>query len=299
MKATKARSGPESNTRIQAERRRQLIEATLTSIAEVGLPNVTLAKVAGYAGLTAAMVNFHFSSKDSLMLETLRFVSSEFRTRFEAAVEKAGGDPVRALNNIIDTQFDPELSDNRRLAVWYSFWSERRSRADYQEICGALDRAYERDITVQFRQLVEVEGRQEMDPEALAMAFMGMIDFLWQGLMVDEAPGARKQRAAQCRSYLESIFPSSFARGRKPGKAAAAPSPAIAPARSRKWHCVGHLDDLAEGPLEDADVDGIAVRVRQTGPGLVAAARLLPGGAEEADTPLQVKLVDGLIFLRS
>ena len=38
---------------------------------------MTLAKISSIAGLTAGTVNFHFDSKESLLLETLNFVSEE------------------------------------------------------------------------------------------------------------------------------------------------------------------------------------------------------------------------------
>ena len=59
---------------IQGERKRLFIEATISAISEHGLSNLTLAKIAGPVGMTAGTVNFHFDSKESLLLETLKFV---------------------------------------------------------------------------------------------------------------------------------------------------------------------------------------------------------------------------------
>ena len=58
---------------IQSERRRLLINATITAISDYGLSNLTLAKIAGLVGMTAGTVSFHFESKESLLLETLKF----------------------------------------------------------------------------------------------------------------------------------------------------------------------------------------------------------------------------------
>ena len=55
----------------QADARRLLlIEATINAISTHGLSNITLAKIAGLVGLTAATVNFYFDSKQSLLLAT-------------------------------------------------------------------------------------------------------------------------------------------------------------------------------------------------------------------------------------
>ena len=69
---------PGISSTIQAERRRLMIDATMTAISEHGLPKLTLAKIADIAGLSAGSVNFHFDSKEALLLATLTELASEF-----------------------------------------------------------------------------------------------------------------------------------------------------------------------------------------------------------------------------
>ena len=77
------------------ERRRLLVEATMSVISEHGFSNLTLAKVAGVAGLTAGSVNFHFESKEALLLATLQRVADDFGATLKQALaadrdERAG-----------------------------------------------------------------------------------------------------------------------------------------------------------------------------------------------------------------
>ena len=122
------------------ERRNLLIDATITAIAEFGLSKLTLAKISSIAGLTAGTVNFHFDSKESLLLETLNFVSEEFDRGIANALQSAGPDPAKRLAAIIDASLDPEITEHRKMAVWHAFDSESRGREDYQRIRGNLDR---------------------------------------------------------------------------------------------------------------------------------------------------------------
>ena len=55
-----------------------LIQATVAAISQHGLAELTSAKIATAAGHTAASINFHFGSKEALLLATLREVSEEF-----------------------------------------------------------------------------------------------------------------------------------------------------------------------------------------------------------------------------
>ena len=83
-------------------RRRELIEATITSIARHGLSKITIAKVAKIAGLSTGIVNFYFHSKQALLLATLETVDREFELRQEEALERAGEDPVQLLEAMIE-----------------------------------------------------------------------------------------------------------------------------------------------------------------------------------------------------
>ena len=117
-----------------------LIQATVAAISQHGLSGVTSAKIAGAAGHTAASINFHFGSKEALLLATLREVSEEFAGAMSRVMEEAGDDDLRALLAIVDTSLGRGLSDSHKIAVWYAFLAESKARGDYQRICGERDR---------------------------------------------------------------------------------------------------------------------------------------------------------------
>ncbi|MBP8927008.1 MAG: TetR family transcriptional regulator, partial [Pseudomonadales bacterium] len=82
---------PRENSQVlQQERKRALIDATMTSIARQGFSNLTLSRIAGHAGLTAGIVNFYFNSKEALLLETLKSVAEEFDHTVYSALDRAG-----------------------------------------------------------------------------------------------------------------------------------------------------------------------------------------------------------------
>ena len=75
-------------------RRSQLIEATIDSLAKRGYSDTTLANVADGAGLSRGIVNFHFESKEKLLVATLQHMSDEYSGHWNAALEKAGAPPT-------------------------------------------------------------------------------------------------------------------------------------------------------------------------------------------------------------
>src|SRR5580765_5031762 len=123
-------------------RRQQLIEATIETIARYGADRTTLTAVASAAGLSHGLVNFHFSTKEGLLTETLLALSAEYIENWTGALAAAGPEPAHQLAALIEADFSPTICTRSKLAAWCAFWSEAQSGPLYQEICGANDERY-------------------------------------------------------------------------------------------------------------------------------------------------------------
>ena len=66
-RARAGRAAPRRRTAPPAERRRQLIDATIRSVANRGLADTTIATVAREAGLSQGIINLHFQTKERLL----------------------------------------------------------------------------------------------------------------------------------------------------------------------------------------------------------------------------------------
>ncbi len=251
-----------------------LIQATVAAISQYGLSELTSAKIAAIAGHTAASVNFHFGSKEALLLATLREVSEEFAAVMTRVVDEAGGDDLRALLGIVDASLGRSLADTHRIAVWYAFLSESKARSDYQRICGERDAAWNRMVIDLCKRLIAARGNSSPwpDAEAVAHGLMGLVDQQWQCILFEGDAFDREAARRQCRAYLCSVFPwlaprvEALAPARpKPVAPAAAVDPAITltlPAwlyhndefheleRDRlflsSWQIVGHQSEIPE-----------------------------------------------------
>ena len=195
----------------QADARRLLlIEATINAISTHGLSNITLAKIAGLVGLTAATVNFYFDSKQSLLLATLRHVAEEFESAVASVIVSAQ-EPSERLSALVEASLSEDLMSFDKVAVWYAFMSEASSRADYQAICGERDRLYADLIEKECIRLVDESGRVgDINASAISRAICGLIDDVWQDLLFDGDSFDREAQRDQCYAFLASIFPSSF-----------------------------------------------------------------------------------------
>ena len=140
-----ATAAPEKTRRTASReaRRRQLIDATMKCIARKGMGSTTLGDVAREAGLSQGIVNLHFESKDNLLKETLRTLANEYREQFDRTLESSGPRPAEALLALVEMDLKPELCDRQKLAIWFAFWGEVKSRPTYRRICDQYDRYYD------------------------------------------------------------------------------------------------------------------------------------------------------------
>lgn len=189
-------------------RRLQLIEATIDSLARRGYSETTMANVADGAGLSRGIVNFHFESKDKLLVATLQHMADEYAAHWRGAIENAGSDPARRLRALVAADFDRGICNKRKLAAWCAFWGEAKSRPTYRKLCGGRDAEYEEALVAIVGALID-EGGYALDARATAEGLGALLEGLWlRLLMMDDL--TRERALAVALKHLEATFPRHF-----------------------------------------------------------------------------------------
>ena len=221
VQETAKKAAPEKRGRKASKevRRLQLIEATIDSLAKRGYSDTTMADVADGAKLSRGIVNFHFESKEKLLVATLQHMYDEYAGHWRAALDKAGDDPASRLQALVAADFDRAICNKRKLAAWCAFWGEAKSRPTYQALSGARDKAYQGTI-VELCGLLREEAGYAYDPEAVALALSAMLEGLWLRLMMGTEDVSRETALAGANAFLATTFPEHYpragaARGRK------------------------------------------------------------------------------------
>lgn len=164
---TTARAGAEDH------RRRQLIEATIETLADVGFNACTLGEIARRAGTSPGLVAHYFGDKDGLLEATLRHLASRLghaATRRLAATR----DPRARVQAVIDVNLSPEEFDRRTSSVWLAFWGQVIHSARFRRVQNIYQRRMISNLRSALRQLVP--ARQAND---LALTIASIIDGLW------------------------------------------------------------------------------------------------------------------------
>lgn len=215
MVATAGKIAPKRRTASKEERRTQLIKATIRSIAKRGLSDTTMATVTREAKLSLGIINLHFQSKERLLVETLRFVTDEYTGVWTKALASSGPSSTEKLRAIIAVDFAPPVCEANKLAVWFAFWGESKSRPRYHEIFTHADSQYDQTLLDLCTQIVTEGPYPGVDPNIVATGLSAMSWGLWLDILVNPGSMTAGQAEGVCLAYLSSVFPQHFGdRGR-------------------------------------------------------------------------------------
>ncbi len=199
-------------TAARQRRRRELIDATMKCIGRKGISGMTLSDVAKEAGLSQGIVNLHFKSKDNLLTETLKLLADEYRELFDRTLERSGPSPADKLLAVMEMDLKPSICSRAKLAVWFAFWGEVKSRPTYRKICDEADRHYDAAVEALCEDIIADGTYSDRDARTIATALTSFTNGLWLSCLVSPQDWDREHALASVRAHLAAVFPKHFPR---------------------------------------------------------------------------------------
>ena len=108
-------------------RRRQLIEATIASIHEVGLAESSLSRISARAGVSTGIVHHYFEDKAELLESTLRTLGAGLRRSVVRRLN-AARTPAQRLMAVIDGNIGADQFTPEGVSAWLAFWAQVPTR---------------------------------------------------------------------------------------------------------------------------------------------------------------------------
>lgn len=189
----------------------KLISSTIKHLSKKGINDLTMYDVSQGAGLSQGIVNFHFKSKELLLIETLKFISNEYLASFEKYISKAGDDPKKKIINMIENDFSPKICTPEKISVWFTFLSEIKFKPAYRQICRQRDIYYQNITEDIFLELIKIE-KNDLSKKNLSIAFQSLVMGLWLNQLDSPSKFSRLESKKICIDYLKSHFPKQFKR---------------------------------------------------------------------------------------
>jgi betaine-aldehyde dehydrogenase len=157
----------------EAARRRQLIEATIETLAEVGFNAASLSEIARRAKVSVGLFAHYFGDKDGLLEATLRFTAARL-ARSTASGLRAATTRRERVFAVCEAALSDEEFDRPTGAVWLAFWGQMAHSDRYRRVQGIYERRMISNLRHALRGLVP-EDRVGL----CAVLIAAGIDGLW------------------------------------------------------------------------------------------------------------------------
>lgn len=160
---------------MQPIRQRQLIDATLVIINQVGLHGATVSQIARQAGVSTGIISHYFGDKNGLLEATMRDITSKLRSavlKRLAPLENASTqDRIHAIvmANFDESQIAPAVT-----TAWLDFWASSLHQANLHRLQKISSRRLYSSITAEFRRELTQERAR-----AAGYGLTALIDGLW------------------------------------------------------------------------------------------------------------------------
>ena len=197
-------------------RRRQLVEVTIDSLAELGYVGTTLAQIALRAGVSTGLVAHYFGDKDGLLDAAFRSLARRVANQVGARLRQVST-PRGRIQAVIDANLAPEEFEQRTGTAWLAFWGQVLHVESLKRVQSVYQRRMLSNLRSSLKKLVPADEAQR-----LAAMIAAMIDGVWLRAALS---GWREADSESARALL-----TAFVDGRLSQAAASAPAPIETPA---------------------------------------------------------------------
>ncbi|NDO79940.1 transcriptional regulator BetI [Citrobacter sp. NCU1] len=188
---------------MQSLRRRQLIDATLDAINEVGMHDATIAQIARRAGVSTGIISHYFKDKNGLLEATMRDITSQLRhavlRRLQALKEARAELRLRA---IVAGNFDDSQISQAAMKAWLAFWASSLHQPMLYRLQQIADKRLLSNIVYEFRR--ELPHQQA---QLAGYGLAALIDGLWLRAALSNEPFNLSRAQALTTHFISQHLP--------------------------------------------------------------------------------------------
>lgn len=162
-----------STAPIEDTRRRQLVEVTIDSLAELGYVGTTLAQIAARAGVSPGLVAHYFGDKDGLLDAAFRALARRVGNHVRARLRQVST-PRGRIQAVIDANLAPEEFEQRTGTAWLAFWGQVLQVTSLKRVQSVYQQRTLSNLRSSLKKLVPPD-----EARRLASMIAAMIDGVW------------------------------------------------------------------------------------------------------------------------
>ncbi|HMD72535.1 MAG TPA: betaine-aldehyde dehydrogenase [Steroidobacteraceae bacterium] len=253
----------------EESRRRQLVEVTIDSLAELGFVGTTLAQIASRAEVSPGLVAHYFGDKDSLLDAAFRALAQRVGRQVRARLRSAQS-PRERIQAVIDGNLAPAEFERRTGTAWLAFWGQVLHVESLRRVQSAYQRRTLSNLLASLKKLLPAD-----EARSLAAMIAAMIDGVWLRAALS---GWREADSDGARALLTAFVDGRLSRGAaEPAGSATLPRKSAA---GERFASINPANGEVIGTCQVAGADEVDAAVAAAQPAQRAWAALT--GAERA-----------------
>ncbi|MFD1695424.1 transcriptional regulator BetI [Roseibium aestuarii] len=182
---------------MEGERRKTLIDATISAIHDRGFFEVTLAEIARRAGVSSGLALHYFGSKDQLLAATMRHMLKDLQDGIRDELKRAHT-PRARVSAIIAGNFSAEQFRDATIAAWLAFYVQSRSHAGNRRLLQIYARRLASNLAHNLKSFMAAPAARKV-----AEGTASMIDGVWIRQSLREGKTDRLAAIAMVEEYVE------------------------------------------------------------------------------------------------
>jgi AcrR family transcriptional regulator len=175
-----------SKADVAAERKDQIVRATVDCITKYGYHNFSMQDVARTAGVSKGIIHYYFLNKDELMMSVLDRVAGDIE-RVLASEMSSITDAKRKLEVFIDVCFDIVRSTKEYYQVNMDFWTQINQKEEVRKVIARHYTKFREAAATVIRDGITAQAFRAVDPYEYASYVIAVIDGLSLQWLFDES----------------------------------------------------------------------------------------------------------------
>ncbi len=160
---------------MQPIRRKQLIDATLTAVDQVGMNDASIALIAKLAGVSNGIISHYFQDKSGLLEATMRHLMNQLiDVQRERRLALEQDTPLLHLRTIIQSNFDDSQVNGPAMKTWLAFWASSMHQPSLQRLQRINDHRLYSNLCCQFKRALPLDQAR-----SAARGLAALVDGLW------------------------------------------------------------------------------------------------------------------------
>jgi AcrR family transcriptional regulator len=171
---------------VARDARERILEAACDVIAEHGIDDVRIARIATLAGVSPPLVHYHFATREALLAEALEHSFELLGDLRTTSAEEEDWSAARRLGWMVDQSLPFPGMGDREWRLWLELWGQAARRAELRPVAARLYARYDAWIAEAVEDGIAAGEFSARDPRAVVQRLVAAIDGVGLRVLVDD-----------------------------------------------------------------------------------------------------------------